>query len=104
MAWTKSRNGLRYASDTTAMKWILLSELLPQRSLTGRPPKWHLRTIMDAILHILATGLPMACFAERLSNVHDGSALPLRLARPKPTPSAGITDSQKDEVRFCSTI
>src|SRR5215471_6277679 len=62
MAWTKTtrqqsgRDGQRYASDTTAMEWILLSELLPQRSRTGRPPKWHLRTIMDAILYILATG------------------------------------------------
>src|SRR5437763_15979215 len=52
MAWTKTtrkqyrRDGLRYASDTTAMEWILLSELLPQRSRTGRPPKWHFRTIM----------------------------------------------------------
>src|SRR2546430_13408169 len=55
MAWTKTtrkqyrRDGLRYASDTTAMEWILLSELLPQRSRTGHPPKWHFRTIMDAI-------------------------------------------------------
>src|SRR5215467_6949993 len=62
MAWTKTtrqqygRDGQRYASDTTAMEWILLSELLPQRGRTGRPPKWHLRTIMDAILYILATG------------------------------------------------
>ena len=62
MAWTKTtrkqyrRDGLRYASDTTAMEWILLSELLPQWSRTGRPPKWPLRTIMDAILYILATG------------------------------------------------
>ena len=62
MAWTKTtrqqygRDGQRYASDTTAMEWILLSELLPQRSRTGRPPKWPLRTIMDAILYILATG------------------------------------------------
>ena len=62
MAWTKTtrkqyrRDGLRYASDTSGMEWILLSELLPQRSRTGRPPKWPLRTIMDAILYILATG------------------------------------------------
>jgi putative transposase len=62
MAWTKTtrkqyrRVGLRYASDTTAKEWILLSPLLPKRARTGRPPKWSLRTIMDAILYILATG------------------------------------------------
>ena len=62
MAWTKTtrkeyrRVGQRYASDMTAKEWILLSQLLPKRSRTGRPNKWHLRTLMDAILYILATG------------------------------------------------
>ena len=62
MAWTKitrkqyRRVGLRYASDTTAKEWVLLSTLLPKRSRTGRPPTWSLRIIMDAILYILATG------------------------------------------------
>jgi len=62
MAWTKTtrkqyrRDGQRYASDTTAMEWLILSPLLPERARTGRPPIWHLRTIMDAVLYILATG------------------------------------------------
>src|SRR5437660_12903085 len=62
MVWTKitreqyRRDGLRYASDTTAMEWIVLKPLLPERSRTGRPPIWDLRTIMDAVLYILATG------------------------------------------------
>ena len=62
MAWTKTtrkqyrRVGLRYASDTRANEWILLSPLLPKRARTGRPPTWTLRTITDAILYILATG------------------------------------------------
>src|ERR1700722_1150534 len=62
MAWTKTtrrqyrRTGLRYASDTKAEEWILLSRLLPKRPRTGRPPVWSLRIIMDAILYILATG------------------------------------------------
>ena len=57
MAWTKTtrkeyrRVGQRYASDMTAKEWMLLSQLLPKRSRTGRPNKWHLRTIMDAILY-----------------------------------------------------
>src|SRR5258708_37982235 len=62
MAWTKTtrkiyrRKGLRYASDTTAKEWILLSPLLPKPSRVGRPREVDLRTIMDAILYILATG------------------------------------------------
>jgi putative transposase len=62
MAWTKTtreqyrRDGLRYASDTTVKEWVLLSPLLRKRARTGRPPKWSLRTIMDAILYMLATG------------------------------------------------
>src|SRR5258708_4139009 len=62
MAWTKTtrkiyrRKGLRYASDTTAKEWILLSPLLPKPSRVGRPREVDLRMIMDAILYILATG------------------------------------------------
>lgn len=63
MAWTETtrkqyrRDGLRYASDTTYKEWNLLRPLLPKRSRVGRPPEWHLRTIMDAILYILAAGI-----------------------------------------------
>jgi putative transposase len=63
MAWTKTtrkqyrRDGLRYASDTTYKEWKLLRPLMPKRSRIGRPPEWHLRTIMDAILYILAAGI-----------------------------------------------
>jgi putative transposase len=62
MAWTRTtrkrydRKGLRYASDTTAKEWILLSGLLPKPSRVGRPRTVDLRTIVDAILYILATG------------------------------------------------
>jgi putative transposase len=62
MAWTKTtrkqyrRDGLRYASDTTAKEWILLSRLLPKPNRIGRPREVELRTIVDAILYILATG------------------------------------------------
>jgi putative transposase len=120
MAWTKTtrqqyrRDGLRYASDTTAIEWILLSELLPQRGRTGRPPKWHLRTIMDATLYILATGCQWRAFPKdfppfttvqhyfydwRDRNVWRKINRILvertrRAAARKSTPSAGIIDSQ----------
>lgn len=62
MAWTKitrkqyRRDGLRYASDTTYKEWKVLRPLLPKQGRIGRPSKWGLRIIADAILYILATG------------------------------------------------
>jgi len=120
MAWTKTtrkqyrRAGLRYASDTTAKEWILLSPLLPKRARTGRPPIWSLRTIMDAILYILATGIQWRALPKdfppftsvqyyfydwRDRNVWRQINRVLvehtrRAAGRKRTPSAGIIDSQ----------
>ena len=62
MAWTKTtrkhyrRDRLRYASDTTYKEWKLLRRLLPRQGRMGRPSKWDVRVITDAILYILATG------------------------------------------------
>jgi putative transposase len=62
MAWTEitraqhRRDGLRYASDTTAAEWLLLSFFLPPRRRVGRPPKVELRSVINAILYMLSTG------------------------------------------------
>lgn len=120
MAWTKTtrnkyrRVGQRYASDTTAKEWILLSRLLPKRSRTGRPNEWHLRIIMDAILYILATGCqwralpkdfpPFTTVQYYFYSWRDAkawqhinrvlAAQTRRAAGRKRSPSAGIIDSQ----------
>jgi transposase len=54
----------QYARDTNCLpsslsdeEWAVLEPLLPQRSRLGRPAKWPLRTIMDAILFILRGGV-----------------------------------------------
>jgi transposase len=54
----------QYARDTSRLpssmsdeEWALLGPLLPARSKLGRPAKWPLRTIMDAILFILRGGV-----------------------------------------------
>ncbi len=62
--WTETtrrrhaRKGLRYSSDLTEAEWALLRPLLPARSRLGRPAKWPLRTIVDALLYLLRSGQP----------------------------------------------
>jgi len=62
MAWTEitrpyyRREGAGYASDATDAEWLAVSPLLPAPSRVGRPRRWDLRRIVDAILYVLATG------------------------------------------------
>ena len=62
MPWTEItrphyvREGLRYASDTTDGEWALIAPWMPQPKRLGRKRKTKLRSIVDALLYILATG------------------------------------------------
>jgi putative transposase len=120
MSWTEitrakyRREGLHYASDTTDEEWAVIEPLMPPPSRLGRPRERDLRTIMNAILYILETGCQWRALPKDLpprSTVQgyfycwrdDGTwhcinRSLVRLARVavgrKPTPSAGIIDSQ----------
>ena len=48
-AWTRRKEGLRL----TDPEWALSEPLLPQQAGLGRPWKHTLRTILNAILHVL---------------------------------------------------
>jgi len=48
----------RYSSDLTHAEWSVLEPLLPPRSRLGRPPKWSLREIVEALMYLLRGGLP----------------------------------------------
>ena len=50
------RDDLRYASDTKDAEWALIAPFLPQPGRRGRPREVDLRTIMNAILYIGASG------------------------------------------------
>lgn len=50
------RKSDRYASDLTASEWQLVEPYLPPPSQVGRPRKWPLREIVNAILYIASTG------------------------------------------------
>jgi transposase len=45
-----------YATGLTDAEWRLVAPLLPEPARTGRPRRWPLRIIMDAILYVLRTG------------------------------------------------
>ncbi|WP_426033344.1 transposase, partial [Caulobacter sp. DWP3-1-3b2] len=49
---------MRYSSDLTDWEWAVLEPLVPGRSRLGRPAKWSLRTITNALLYVLRGGLP----------------------------------------------
>ena len=51
------RDGLRYASDTTAQEWAVIAPLLPPpHEGRGRPRTTDLRAVVNAIFYIAQTG------------------------------------------------
>jgi len=66
MPWTEitrpqyDRRGLRYASDCTDEEWALIEPFLTRTSKVGRPCKWPMREIFNAVLYMAATGCQWA--------------------------------------------
>jgi len=62
MAWTETtrkqycRDGLRYASDMTDGEWALIGPLMAPPRRLGRPRRVDLRSVVEAILYMLAAG------------------------------------------------
>jgi len=120
MSWTEitraqyRRDGLRYASDMTDVEWELIEPLMPARCRRGRPRTISLRVILNAILYIAASGcqwralpkdFPPCSTVQYYFYKWRGSGLwrsindvLVRRMRErqgrKPTPTAGIIDSQ----------
>ena len=120
MPWTETtrrqyrRDGLRFASDVNDAEWALLEPLMPEPAGLGRPRTTDLRAVVNALLYIAATGCQWRALPQDFpprSTVQgyfyrwrdDGTWHCInrslhKLARQavgrKPTPSAGIIDSQ----------
>jgi putative transposase len=120
MPWTEitrqhyRRDGLRYASDTTDEEWKVIAPLMHAPCRRGRPRKVDLRAIVNAILYIAAAGcqwraLPKdfpPCSTVRYyfykwrgcrlwGSINDALVERIRETQGrKPSPSAGIIDSQ----------
>lgn len=53
-----ARADLALPSNLTDAEWALLEPMLPCASHVGRPRKWKLRKIIEAVLYLLRGGLP----------------------------------------------
>lgn len=53
-----SRNELRYGSDLTYTEWEIAAPLMPRPARIGRPRRWPMRDIMNAIFHVCEAALP----------------------------------------------
>ena len=109
-----ARADLALPSDLTDAEWAVLEPFFPPPSHVGRPRKWPLRRIVEAILYLLRGGLPWRmlppCFPPVstvrrwfylwrdnglwLSLNHTLLLIGREAAQREASPSAGVIDSQ----------
>ena len=109
-----ARAELTLPSDLTDTEWALLEPSVPPPSHVGRPRKWPMRRIVEAILYLLRGGLPWRmlppCFPPVstvrrwfylwrdnglwLSLNHALLLIGREAAGREASPSAGVIDSQ----------
>jgi putative transposase len=120
MPWTEitrahyRRDELRYASDMRDEEWEIIAPLMPAPSRRGRPRKVDLRVIVEALLYIGASGCQWRAVPKDFPpystiqyyfykwrgsglwrTINDALVCRVREKQGrKPTPSAGIIDSQ----------
>ena len=51
-----AREHLPYATSLSDSEWALVAPMLPTPAATGRPWRWSMREVLDAILYVLRTG------------------------------------------------
>jgi transposase len=103
-----------YPSDLTDTEWAVIEPLLPQPALIGRPRKYWLREILNAIFYVIRTGCQWRALPHDLpkwktayhylwrwrrlglwEKIHTQLREQLRVAEGREAqPSAGIIDSQ----------
>jgi len=54
------RSELRYPSDLTDAEWMVLAPLIPPAKRGGNKRRVDERALVDGLLYILSTGLPVA--------------------------------------------
>ena len=109
-----ARKGLALPSDLMDSEWAIIERFLPPASHVGRPRKWEMRLIFEAMLYVLRGGLPWRMlppsfppvttvqryfYAWRdsglLATINHELLMEVRLAMGREaSPSAGVIDSQ----------
>lgn len=109
-----ARKGLRLPTDLTDGEWEILQPFFPPASKVGRPRKWTMRRIVEAIFYLLRGGLPWRmlppCFPPASTvrrwftlwrdtglwlNINHALLMLAREATGREaSPSAGVIDSQ----------
>ena len=106
----------RYPSDLSDEEWIILEPLLSRTERRGRPPKWPLRHVADAVFYLLRSGCSWRMLPReyppwqtvyyhfrkwrldgRLRRAHDrlrSKAVREAEGREEPDPSAAVIDSR----------
>ncbi len=51
-----ARDARAYATGLTDAEWAIIAPFVPAPARTGRPRRWSMRAILDAILYVLRTG------------------------------------------------
>jgi len=51
-----NRDHLRYGSDLSDAEWENIAPFMPPPAKTGRPRRWTMREIMNAIFYVLRAG------------------------------------------------
>jgi putative transposase len=113
-SWTRRKEGLRL----TDQEWAVIAPLLPQHDKMGCPWKHGLRTIVDAIVHLLRTGCAWGALPDWapprstvyewfrrladggwLDTIHHALLMAVReLQGREASPTLGIIDSQTVKV------
>lgn len=104
----------RYPSDLSEEEWAILEPLLSQAERRGRPPKWPVRLVADAVFYLLRSGCAWRMLPReyppwqtvyyhfrrwridgRLRRAHDRLREEVREAEGRDrNPSAAVIDSQ----------
>ena len=103
-----------YPSDLTEKQFEMLLTFIPKLSNKGRPPKWQLIKILNAILYVVRSGCAWRMLPHEFppwqsvyyhfakwktsglwKQIHDALVIENRIkAGRNPTPSAAVIDSQ----------
>jgi len=106
--------GKRYPSDLTDLEWMVLLPLVPAPKAGGRPRSVNVREVLNAIFYVLRGGIPWRYLPKDFPNwktvyhyfriwrkegvwekMNASLLQEVRIqAGRKPTPSAGVMDSQ----------